>query len=93
MTTPLFIHANLSKLFVLETDIFDFVIGVVLSQLKEYNFFHLVNFHFCNFFLAQINYKIHDKKFITIMNAFEKWHHLFENFQNEITMNSDHKNL
>jgi hypothetical protein len=49
-TTPLLIHENPSKPFVLEMDIYDFVIGVVLSQLGKYKLFHLVNFRYSNFF-------------------------------------------
>jgi hypothetical protein len=37
MTTPLLIHADLSKLFILEMDTFDFIVGVVLSQLGKKN--------------------------------------------------------
>jgi hypothetical protein len=70
MTTPLFIHAKLSKPFVLEMDAFDFVIGVVFSQLGGYNLLHLVNFHSRNFSLAEINHKIHDKELLAIVNDF-----------------------
>ncbi len=42
-TTPLFIHVNPSKPFVLEMNVFDFAIGIVLSQLGEYNLLHHVD--------------------------------------------------
>ncbi len=41
----------------------------------------------------EINYEIHDKELLTIMDAFEKWHHLLEGVQHEIIMFPDHKNL
>jgi len=41
----------------------------------------------------EINYEIHDKKIIAIMDAFEEWHHLFEKTQHEIIMYLNHKNL
>jgi hypothetical protein len=75
---PLLIHVDRSKPFVLEMDAFDFVISVVLSQLGEDNLLHLVNFCFHNFFPMGINYKIHDKKLLAIVDAFEEWHHLLE---------------
>jgi hypothetical protein len=61
MTPPFLIHVDLSKPFVLETNVFDFVIGTVLSQLGEHKFFHPIGFCFHMFSLAKINYKIHDK--------------------------------
>jgi hypothetical protein len=68
---PLLIHANSSKPFILETNVFDFVINVVLSQLGgNKKKIHPIGFHFCK--LAKINYKIHDKKLIAIMDAFEE---------------------
>jgi hypothetical protein len=51
---------------------YDFVAGVVLSQLEKYNLFHLVNFHSLKFFFTKINYNIHDKELIIIMDAFEE---------------------
>jgi hypothetical protein len=42
---------------------------------------------------VKINYKIHDKKLLAIMDAFEEWCHLFEGAQHEIIMYLDHKNL
>jgi hypothetical protein len=62
MSAPFFIHANPSKPFVLEMDVFDFAVGIVFSQLGKDNLLHLVGFHYCNFLHAKINYKIHDKK-------------------------------
>jgi hypothetical protein len=36
---------------------------------------------------------IHDKKLLTIMDAFEEWRHLFEKVQHEIIVYFDHKNF
>jgi hypothetical protein len=41
----------------------------------------------------EINYEIHDKELIAIMDAFEEWHHLLEIVQHEIIVYSNHKNL
>jgi hypothetical protein len=93
MTTPLLIHAYISKPFVLEMDVFDFTIGNVFSQLGKNTLFHLVSFCSHNFFPTEINYEIHDKELLTIIDAFEKWRHLLERAQHEITMYLNHKNL
>jgi hypothetical protein len=39
--------------FILEMDVFDFALGVALSQFKENDIFHLVDFCFYNFFLVR----------------------------------------
>jgi hypothetical protein len=77
----------------LEIDAFDFALSVILSQLGEDNLFHPVGFRFCKFFHGEINYKIHDKEFLTIIDAFEEWCHLFDGAQHEIIVYSNCKNL
>jgi hypothetical protein len=76
MTTPFLICVNPSKPFVLETDASDLTIGVVFSQLGEYNLFCIVSLCSCKFFLTKINYNIHNNKLLAIVDAFEEWHHL-----------------
>jgi hypothetical protein len=93
MTSPLFIHAYISKPFVLEMDVSNFAIGNVLSQLGKNNLFHLVRFCSHKFFPTKINYEIHDKELLAIIDAFEEWCHLLERTQHEITMYLNHKNL
>lgn len=53
---------------------------------------HLVSFHSHKFCLIEINYDIHDKELLAIMNTFEEWCHLFR-VQNEIIMYFDSKKL
>ncbi len=74
-------------------DAFDFVLGVIFSQSEKDNIFHLVGFPFCNFFPTKINYEIHDKDFLAIMDAFEEWRHLLEGVQHEIIVYFNHKNF
>ncbi len=67
------IHVDPFKPFVLETDTFDdFALGVALSQRGEDNFFHPVGFCFRKVSLIEINYEIHDKEFLAIVDVFEK---------------------
>ncbi len=64
-----------------------------MSQPKEDNLLHLVGFHSHKFFHVEINYEIHDKEFLAIMDAFEEWHYLLEKVQHEIIVYSDHNHL
>ncbi len=84
---------DFSKPFILETIAFNFVINIVFSQLRKHNLLHPIAFFFHKFSLVETNYKIHEKKLLTIVDAFEEWHHLFEKDQHEIIVYLDHKNL
>ncbi len=42
-------------------------------------------------FPIEINYEIHDKKFLTIVNVFEEWHHLLARVQYEIIIYFEQK--
>jgi hypothetical protein len=81
-----------SKPFVLEMDVSNFALGVVLSQHGEDNLLHPIHFYSSKFSLVKINFKIHDKELLAIMDAFEDCCHLFERVQHEIIMYSDQKN-
>jgi hypothetical protein len=60
---PLLIHADFFKPFILEVDAFNFVINLVLSQLRKNNLFHRIGFCSHKFSLVE-SYKIHDKKLL-----------------------------
>ncbi len=62
-TTPLLIHVNPSKHLVLEMNDSDFAISVILLQLGK-------TFHSHKFSPMEINYKIHDKELLAIVDAF-----------------------
>jgi hypothetical protein len=87
------VHAKPFEPFILETNVFNSVVGAMLSQLKESNLLHPIDFCSCKFSPAKINYDIHDKQLLTIIDAFKKWCHLLEGVQHEITIYLDHKNL
>jgi hypothetical protein len=68
MIILLLIHVDPSRPFILETNIFNFALGAILSQLGINNLLHLVNFYSCKFFPTKINYEIHDNElFISCM--------------------------
>jgi hypothetical protein len=71
-TTPLLIHADLFKPFILATDVSNFAIGVMLSQLGKDNLLNHVNCRSHKFSPTNINYKIHDKEFLAIVDVFEE---------------------
>jgi len=93
MIAPLLIHVNLSKPFVLEIDTSDFALSVVLSQPRENNLCHLIGLCSCKFSPTKINYEIHEKELLAIVDTFEEWRHILGGVQHEIIVYYDPKNL
>ncbi len=81
------------KPFFLKVDALDFSLDVTLSQYGSGEQLHLVGFHSKEFLLAVINYEIHDKILLVIINAFKERWHLLEGVQNTFTIYIDQQNL
>jgi hypothetical protein len=92
-STPILVHADSLKPFFLEADASDFALGSVLSQYGEDGRLHPIVYHSRKFSAVEINYEIHDKELLAIIDAFEEWRHLFEGVQHITTVYIDHKNL
>jgi len=92
-TAPILNHFDMQKPVILETDALDFAIGAVLSQRDEEGRLHPVAFHSRKFQPAEINYEIHDKEVLAIVNAFKHWRHYCEGATHQVQVFSDHQNL
>jgi hypothetical protein len=92
-TAPILIHPDFSKPFFLESDVFDYALGAVLSQNRENGRLYHVAFHSWKFTTVEINYEIHDKELLAIVDSFQEWRHFFEGVVHPITVYTDHKNL
>ena len=53
----------------------------------------LLSFHSRKFKVVEINYEIHDKELLAIIDSFEQWKHLLEGSPHQIIVYNDHKNL
>jgi len=92
-TAPILAHFDPGKPVIIETDASDFAIGAVLSQRDEENCLHPIAFHSCKFQPAEINYKIHDKKLLAVVDAFKHWRRYCEGATHQVQVFSDHQNL
>ena len=92
-SAPILTHPDFQKPFFLESDASDFALGAVLSQHGEDGRLHPVAFHSRKFTAAEINYEIHDKELLAIVDSFQEWRHFLEGAQHPITVHTDHKNL
>jgi len=92
-TAPILIHPDFSKPFYMETDASDFALGAVLSQKGDDAKLHPVAFYSRKFSAAEINYEIHDKELLAIVDSFQEWRHFLEGASHQVTVYTDHKNL
>ena len=66
------VHVDPKKRFILEVDASDFALGSVLSQIGDDGQLHPVAFHSRKFEAAEINYEIHDKELLAIVDSFQQ---------------------
>ncbi len=92
-TAPILTHPDLQKPFSLETDVPNFALGAVLSQPDKDGRLHLVAFHSRKFTVAEINYEIHEKELLTIVDSFQEWRHFHKGVQHPVIVYTDHNNL
>jgi len=92
-TAPILAHFDPVKKVIIETDASDFALGVVLSQRDEENRLHPVAFHSRKFQPAEINYEIHDKELLVVVDAFKHWRCYCEGATPQVQVFSDHQKL
>jgi hypothetical protein len=69
-TTPILTHFDPQRECIVEMHTSDFVLGAILSQISDDKKLHPNAFHSRKFSPAKINYEIHDKELLTIVNSF-----------------------
>lgn len=62
----------------MEIDASDFLLGVVLLQIRIEERLHPVAYHSRKFSATKINYKICDKELIAIVDSFQEWRYLLQ---------------
>ena len=77
-SAPILAHVDLGKPFIIEADTSDFALGSILSQQGDDEKLHPVAFHSRKFNAAEINYEIHDKELLAIVDSFTQWRHFIE---------------
>jgi hypothetical protein len=92
-TMPILTHFNPKRQCIVETDATDFVLGAVLSQKEDDDMLHPIAYHSRKFSLAEINYKIHDKELLDIVDSFKIWRRYLEGALLTVLVYTDHQNL
>jgi len=92
-TAPVLAHFDPREPVIIETDASDFALGAVLSQRSKEGRLHPVAFHSRKFQPAEINYEIHDKELLAIVDAFKHWRRYCEGVTHQVQVFLDHHNL
>jgi hypothetical protein len=92
-TTPILRQFDPKKVCIVETDASDFTLGAVLSQKGDDGRLYPVASHSRKFTPAEINYEIHDKELLVIVDCFKVWRRYLEGAMHTIQVYSDHQNL
>jgi hypothetical protein len=72
-TVPILTHFDQHRECIVEIDASDFALGGALSPTAEDKKLHPNAFHSRKFSPAEINYKIHDKELLAIVDCFKTW--------------------
>ena len=68
-SAPIPAHVDRQKPFTIEVDTLEFALGSILSQQGDDEKLHLVAFHSRKFDTTEINYEVHDKEILAIVDS------------------------
>ena len=77
----------------MEADASDFALGSILSHQGDNEKLHPVAFHSHKCDVTKINYEIHDKELLAIVDSFAQWRYYLDGSPHQVVVFSDHKNL
>jgi hypothetical protein len=92
-TILILIHFDLHHECIVETDTLDFALGGTLSQTAKDKKLHPNIFHSRKLSPAEINYEIHNKELLAIVDCFKVWRRYLEGSLYIVQVFTDHKNL
>ena len=87
------IHFNLTKEITLETDASDHAIGACISQKGNDEKLHPVAYYSRKLTSPELNYDVHDKELLAIVEAMKHWRMYLEGTTLPVQVFTDHKNL
>ena len=92
-STLIFTHWSLDAPMIVETDASDYAIAGILSLCCSNDKLRLVPYYSWILSALELNYDTHDKKLLTIHEAFKSWCHYLEGSAALVNVVTDHKNL
>jgi hypothetical protein len=93
-TTALILtHFDPNHEYIAETDASDFALGGTLSHIAKDKKLHPNAFHSRKVSPAEINYEIHNKELLAIVDSFKAWRRYLEGPLHMVQVFTDYKNL
>jgi len=90
---PILGVADPGKPYEVETDASEFALGGQLGQRDAEGRLHPIAFFSKKLNGPALNYQIHDKELMAIVEAFKEWRHYLSGTTNQVKVYTDHKNL
>jgi hypothetical protein len=93
LSEPILRHFDPTRAITIEMDVSDYAIGAICSQPDNTNILHPLGYFSRKLRGAELNYDIHDKELLAIVDALDKWSTYCKSTPHTIMILSDHKNL
>jgi hypothetical protein len=93
ISQPILHYFDLAQPLTLEIDVSDYAIGAICSQPDDLGILHPLGYFSRKLKDTELNYNIHNKELLAIMDSLHKWSTYCKSIQYPITILSDHKNL
>ena len=90
---PILASFDPERKIILKTDALNQALGSCLSQPDAERQLHPIAYRSRKFSGPELNYDVHNKKLLAIVDAFEKWRAYLEGSRHPIMVYSNHKNL
>jgi len=92
-TAPILCHYHPERKKQIETDASDLCKAGILPQYEPDRRWHPMSYYTKPFLPGELNYAVHDKEIVVIVNCFEEWRHFLMGAPEEIVVFTHHKNL
>ena len=92
-SAPILASFDAERKIILKTNTSNQALGLCLSQPDAERHLHPVAYCSGKFSGPELNYDVHDKELLAIVDAFEEWQAYLEGLRHPIMVYSDHKNL
>ncbi len=81
------------KSITLEMNMSNEAIETCISQSDDKRCLHFIAYYSCKLTVVKLNYEIHDKKLLAIVDFFKQWRVYLKEFKHQIQVYTNHKNL
>jgi len=81
------------KSIMLKMNASDEAIKTCINQSNDKRHLHFIAYYNCKLTVAELNYEIHDKKLLAIVDSFKQWRVYLKESKHQIQVYTNHKNL